>query len=127
MDLEDVLRAHRRLLARFGGIDGVRDPGMLESALGRPQHLFAYSSEARLVDLAACYAHGIVKNHPFLDGNKRTGFLTAALFLETNGGRLTAPEEEAVLFTVGLAAGQICEGEYAEWLQRNCTFDESPA
>lgn len=112
---EDCLSFHDKLLARFGGAAGVRDRGLLESALARPQHRFAYE-QASLHELAATYAHGIVKNHPFIDGNKRTGFLAAALFLEANGVRFRAREEDAVVQTLALAAGAIGVEEFAAWL-----------
>jgi len=107
------------MLERFGGLEGVRDAGLLESALHRPRHLFAYGKPS-LFDLAAAYAAGIVKNHPFLDGNKRTGFVSAALFLEINGHRFIAPEEEVVERTLALAAGVIGEVEYGAWLEKSC-------
>ena len=119
LDLELALAVHGRLLARFGGLDGVRDPGLLESALGRPRHLLAYG-KPNLFQLAAAYAHGIVKNHPFLDGNKRAGFMAAALFQECNGLHFQATEESAALHTIGLAAGEISEEEYAAWLKKSC-------
>ncbi len=106
------------LLRRFGGLDGVRDEGLLESALNRPKHRFSYENPT-LFELAACYAAGIVKTHPFLDGNKRTGFLVAALFLESNGLTFQAPEEEVVERTFALAAGAIAEFDYAAWLERS--------
>jgi len=110
---------HDELLARYGGLSGVRDEGLLDSALNRPLHLFAYGTPD-LYDLAASYSVGIVKNHPFLDGNKRSGFLTAYTFLEANGGEFSAPEEEVVLQTLALAAGDICEKDYAAWLKASC-------
>jgi death on curing protein len=91
---------------------------LLESALARPENLFAYG-EPTVHDLAASYAFGIVKNHPFVDGNKRTGFTVAILFLELNGQRFIAPEADATVQTLGLAAGEISEGRYAEWLKAN--------
>lgn len=116
-----VLAIHAELLDRFGGLNGVRDEGMLRSALDRPLNRFAYEEPAPdLPALAATYAAGIVSNHPFLDGNKRTGFVTAALFLEANGFRFTAPEEEAVERTLALAARAIGEDAYADWLRRSC-------
>jgi len=118
IDLADVHAFHEELLARFGGLSGVRDEGLLESALHRPVQLFSYGTPT-LFELAAAYAFGIVRNHPFLDGNKRSGFISAALFLETNGHRFVAPEEEAVEFTLALAAGAIGEAEYGEWLARS--------
>jgi death-on-curing protein len=119
VSIDDVLAFHTLLLSRFGGIDGVRDKGLLESALHRPQQLFHYQSPS-IFDLAAVYAHGLVKNHPFLDGNKRTGFTVAGLFLEFNGWFLHAPETEAVLQTVALAAGGISAEDFAMWLEANC-------
>ena len=91
---------------------------MLDSALGRPQHRFAYG-QPTLFDLAASYAFGLVKNHPFVDGNKRIGFATAVLFLELNGLRFTAPEVEVVLNTLALAAGEMSEAAYAAWMKAN--------
>jgi death-on-curing protein len=117
---EECLAFHHELVARFGGLGGIRDEGLLDSALARPQQLFHYG-EPSLIDLAASYAEGIVKNHPFLDGNKRSGFMAAALFLETNGFDFHAPEEEAVVHTLALAAGDIAAAEYAAWLARSVT------
>lgn len=125
LTVEDCQACHAQLLARFGGLDGVRDPGLLESALQRPQNLWMYSQPS-IFELAALYAHGVVKNHPFLDGNKRSGFLAAALFLETNGFSFSAPEPEAVLMTVDLAAGKIEPELYARWLELNCEPADSP-
>jgi death-on-curing protein len=116
---EVVLAVQEELLARFGGLAGLRDEGLLDSALNRPQHLFAYE-ETTLFDLAAAYALGIVKNHPFLDGNKRIGFMTAYIFLGANGYNLTAPEEEVILQTLALAAGEIDQTAYAVWLKNSC-------
>lgn len=110
---------HDALLARFGGLGGIRDEGLLDSALNRPLHLFHYG-EPSLFDLAAAYAEGIVKNHPFLDGNKRSGLMAAALFLESNGFVFQAPEEEAVLQTLALAADAIGAGEFSAWLAKSC-------
>ncbi len=116
---EEALAFHVMLLVRFGGIDGIRDEGLLESALSRPQQLFHYEKPT-LFEMAASYAHGIVKNHPFLDGNKRSGFTVAGLFLEMNGYSLQAPETEAVIQTVALAAGDVSAAHYAQWLERHC-------
>jgi death-on-curing protein len=115
-----VLAVQEELLARFGGISGLRDEGLLDSALNRPQHLFHYGNPS-LFELAAEYAFGIVKNHPFLDGNKRAGFMAAYIFLGANGQELEAPEDEAVLHTLALAAGEIGADEYAVWLKDSCT------
>lgn len=115
-----VMAAHEELLARYGGLSAVRDEGLLDSALRRPEQLFAYG-KPDLFRLASACAAGIVKNHPFLDGNKRSGFLTAYIFMEANGENFTAPEEEVVLQTVALAAGEIGEEDYAAWLKESCT------
>ncbi|MCH8475905.1 MAG: type II toxin-antitoxin system death-on-curing family toxin [Opitutales bacterium] len=117
---EESLSFHQQLVARFGGLDGLRDEGLLDSALNRPPQLHHYENPS-LVELAAVYAEGIVKNHPFLDGNKRSGLMAAALFLETNGQIFTASEEEAVLQTLALAAGEIGAAEYGAWLKANTT------
>ncbi|MDF7800587.1 type II toxin-antitoxin system death-on-curing family toxin [Pontiellaceae bacterium B1224] len=110
---------HEELLARFGGLSGVRDEGMLDSALGRPKNSFAYG-EPSLYELAADYAVGIVNNHPFLDGNKRTGFMAAYIFLMANGQDFSATEETVVLQTLALAAGEISGVEFATWLRDSC-------
>lgn len=115
---ETVLALQERLLAEFGGLSGLRDAGLLDSALARPQHLFAYGRPDRF-ELAAAYAFGLVRNHPFLDGNKRVGFTTAVLFLELNGGRFAAAEAEATLQTLALAARELDEAGYAAWLRSN--------
>ena len=118
---EDALLAiHEELLEMFGGSSGIRDVGLLDSAMNRPRQLFAYETPD-LVALAASLACGIVKNHPFIDGNKRTGFMAAYTFLEANGLSFNAPEEEVVERTLALAAGAIEEKEYGEWLHRSCT------
>ena len=113
---EVVLLAHEQSLAQFGGSSGIRDDGLLDSALGKPQNRFTYG-KPNLFELAASYAFGIVKNHPFIDGNKRAGFLTAVVFLESNGYRFYATEVDAVLRTLALAAGEMSEAAYAEWLK----------
>jgi death on curing protein len=117
---EFVLALHERLVAEFGGLGGLRDEGLLESALGKPENLFAYGENPSAIQLAASYAAGIVKNHPFLDGNKRVGFAAAAVFLETNGFRLTASEAEATAATMALAAGKFAEEDYDKWLAEHC-------
>ena len=115
---ETVLTLHEQLLAEFGGLSGVRDAGLLDSALARPQNLVAYG-QPDAFDLAASYGFGIVKNHPFNDGNKRTGFTVAVLFLELNGYRFQAAEADAIVRTLALAAGAMKEAEYAAWLKAN--------
>ncbi len=111
-----VLAFHERLLAEHGGSAGIRDAGLLESALRRPENLLVYGNPSPF-DLAASYAFGLVKNHPFVDGNKRIGFATAALFLGLNGIYFDAPEVEVVLRTLALAAGEMSEAAYSEWLK----------
>jgi death-on-curing protein len=115
---ETVLAVQEGLLAEFGGSAGVRDEHLLDSALARPQHLFAHGKPSHF-DLAASYGFGLVKNHPFVDGNKRIGFTIAVLFLERNGHRFHAAEADAVLQTLALAAGEMTESGYAEWLKAN--------
>jgi len=118
--LEVVLRMHEELLMLHGGPEGVRDPGLLESALARPRNLFAYSQQdVSMARLAAAYARGIVTNHPFVDGNKRTAFTVSLTFLKLNGLELTAAKEDRSLTFWGLAAGQISEEMLAEWFERN--------
>lgn len=113
---ETVLATQEELLARFGGSAGIREEHLLESALARPQQRFAYSKPT-MFELAASYAFGLVKNHPFVDGNKRIGFVVAVAFLELNGYRFQAEEADAVVRTLALAAGEMSEAAYAEWLK----------
>jgi len=119
LDARDALAIHDRSLVLHGGAAGVRDEGLLQSALARPQQLDAYGETVDVVKLAAAYTAGILQNHPFIDGNKRIGFATAALFLALNGLRLGASEVEVVLQTLALAAGEITEADYAAWLKKN--------
>lgn len=107
---------HEAQLAEHGGLPGLRDEGALLSALARPENLHHYG-EPTVFELAASYAAGIIQNHPFADGNKRTGLLAAFVFLYLNGFHLQAPEAEAVVMTLGLAAGTVDEGSYAQWLE----------
>jgi death on curing protein len=118
LNREDALAIHEMMLAQHGGLPGVRDEGLLESVLFKPQHLFAYGSPT-LAEMAASYASGIILNHPFLDGNKRTGFMLAASFLEINGTEFTATEESVVQITLALAGGKLKQAAYAEWLSKN--------
>lgn len=115
---ETVLALHEQVIGRFGGASGVRDAGLLESALARPLQLFAYGTPT-LLDLAASYGYGLVKNHAFVDGNKRTGFIVAVLFLELNGCRFEATEADATVRMLALAAGEMSEAELAAWLERS--------
>lgn len=118
LNREDCLAIHEMMLAQHGGLAGVRDEGLLESALSKARHLFAYGSPT-LAEMAASYAAGIILNHPFLDGNKRTGFMLAATFLELNGLEFTATEESVIDMTLALASGKLKQAAYAKWLTRN--------
>lgn len=118
LSLSEILAVHEKLLALFGGASGIRDNGLLESALGRPRNLWVYEG-ADLFALAAAYADGIVNNHAFVDGNKRTGFIAAALFLETNGCKFRASEDQAVTMTLGLADKTVSATDYSQWLRDN--------
>ena len=115
---ETVLTLHEQLLAEFGGTAGIRDEGLLDSALSKPENLFAYGKPT-IFDLAASYGSGLVKNHPFIDGNKRVGFIVAVVFLELNGYRFQATEAEAAVNTLALAAGEMTEQEFSAWLKMN--------
>ncbi len=118
LDRTDCLAIHEMMLAQHGGLAGVRDGDLLESALAKPQNRWAYGLPA-LAQLATSYAAGIVFNHPFLDGHKRTGFMLAATFLELNGLVFTASEESVLEKTLALAAGELKEAGYAAWLKTN--------
>ena len=113
-----VLAMHERLLADHGGSPGLRDPGLLDSALARARQLYAYG-KPDTCDLAAAYAAGIIRNHPFVDGNKRTGFMSAYLFMAENGLQLTVPEVEVVQTVTLLAASEIDEAAFASWLREH--------
>ena len=119
IDERDALALHDRLLALHGGAQGVRDDGLLKSALARAQQMHAYADAPNMIDMAAAYTAGIVRNHPFIDGNKRTGFVVGVLFLELNGYSFTASEEDAAQAVLKLAAGTLDEAEYANFLRAN--------
>ena len=114
-----VRAMHAELLAEHGGRPGVRDAALLSSALARPRNRRVYGSSASLFDLAAAYGFGIVRNHPFIDGNKRLGLAVMYVFLEINGYRLDAPEVEAVDVMLRLAAGDLDEKWLSGWLKAN--------
>lgn len=113
-----VLAIHDEQVAEHGGRAGVRDAGLLGSALNRPLHRNHYDN-APIPALAASYAYGIVRNHPFVDGNKRTGLVVAELFLELNGWTLTASDADCVLTILKLAAGELTEAALADWIDSN--------
>jgi len=115
-----VLRMHEEVLMQHGGPEGVRDLGLLESALARPKNLFSYSErDVSIARFAAAYAKGIVANHPFVDGNKRTAFTVSLTFLKLNGLEVTARKEDRVLTFWSLAAGEISEEQLTLWFERN--------
>ena len=114
-----ALAIHDRLLALHGGATGLRDQGLLESALARPRQHYSYARISDIVALAALYTVDIVGNHPFVDGNKRTGFVIGVLFLELHGYDFNASEEDATQAVMGLAAGTLDELAYTAWLRAN--------
>jgi death-on-curing protein len=112
----EALAFHARQISIFGGGEGVRDAGLLESALARPRNQFVYSEKnVTMAELAAAYAFGVARNHPFVDGNKRTAMQTAFVFLEFNRVHVTASQEDACLTFLRLAAGEIGESDLAGW------------
>lgn len=113
---EDVYKIHTEQLAEHGGFPGVRDKGLVESSLSRPQNLFFYQKPS-LFDLAAAYAYGIIKNHPFLDGNKRTSFVISVLFLRLNGYGLFTTSLDKITTFLNLADGSISEKEMSQWFK----------
>jgi death on curing protein len=112
-----VLAIHEAQLAEHGGIAGIRDQGLLSSALARPHNLEAYGEDPDAASLAAAYAFGIARNHPFLDGNKRTAFVVMELFLSLNGWNLEASDASCVGMMMTLAAGDLSEKMLAKWLR----------
>jgi len=116
IDSDVVLAIHEEQLAEHGGADGVRDMGLLESALARPQNLLAYGPPD-LADLAAAYAAGIARNHPFIDGNKRTAWVVAEIFVELNGSEIAADDAGAYEAMLSLAEGRIDERVFAAWMR----------
>lgn len=120
IDSIDAVIMHGRELAMHGGSAGIRDDGLLESALARPKNHWAYAeSTPSLAVLAAAYASGVSSNHPFVDGNKRTALVVSFTFLDVNGLEITATQEDAYLTILGLAAGEISEEQLADWFERN--------
>ena len=112
---------HYDQLTEHGGLRGLRDEGALEAALARPRNKWLYKPETDVATLAAAYAFGIARNHPFQDGNKRMAFLAKAVFLELNGCTVTADEEEVVRTITGLAAGDVTERRLTTWIRKNTT------
>lgn len=114
-----LLLLHEESLAIFGGASGLRDEGLLDSALARPRNAYVYNPESTLADLAASYAFGLAKNHAFMDGNKRAAFLSIGMFLAINGLRLVADQGDAVEIIVAVAAAGLDERELSAWIQKN--------
>ncbi|MCH9052714.1 MAG: type II toxin-antitoxin system death-on-curing family toxin [Proteobacteria bacterium] len=121
LTMEMVRAIHEESLALFGGAAGVRDEALLESAMAHPRSLFAYGDKPTIHHLAAAYCSGIIRNHPFVDGNKRAGLLAARAFLFLNGYDFDPNEAEEVNVIVELAAGTLGEGVLAEWFKSNTT------
>jgi death on curing protein len=119
-----VIAIHLEQVAEHGGSPGIRDVDLLSSALARPQNQAAYGDPS-VFDLAAAYAFGIIRNHPFVDGNKRTGFLAAYVFLDLNGWELMASEAEVVAAVLALASGEMDEAGFSHWLKQNSSI-QSP-
>lgn len=114
---ETVITVHQMLLAEHGGLSGIRDKDLLDSALSRPRQKFAYEQDASIFDLAASYSFGLANNHPFVDGNKRIALTVSAIFLEINGYTLNAPEPETVVIYEQLASGNISEESLSIWFR----------
>lgn len=108
---------HGESVAEHGGGDGLRDKGLFESALARPQNLYAYENVTDMARLAACYGYGLAKNHAFVDGNKRIAFIATGLFLRLNGFRLIADQVQATLTVLSVASGAFTESEFADWIR----------
>ena len=121
IEATDIMALHERLLVFHGGAAGLRDEGLLQSAIARPRQLLAYGEAIDVIDMATALTGGLVKNHPFLDGNKRIGFVAGILFIELNGYRFNAPEEAAAEAVMALAAGGMDEAGYAAFLREHVT------
>lgn len=121
-----VLALHDEQLAEHGGADGIRDEGLLESALARPANIAAHSSDADLAIFAAAYAYGLARNHPFIDGNKRTSLVTAELFLALNGAEIVVSDPELLDVWLRLADGTLSEADLADWIRAGLSPDDAP-
>jgi len=117
IDKHTLLLLHTESLSEFGGLQGLRDEGLLDSALARPQNLISYMPDADIAALAASYAVGLARNHPFADGNKRAAFVSVGLFLTINGWRLSSSPVEATQIMLGVAAGEMEEEAFAQWIR----------
>jgi death on curing protein len=126
IDLRDALAIHDRLLSLHGGASGFRDRSLLESALARPGQHYSHADRAKIVDMAALFTAGIVRNHPFIDGNRRTGFVVGILFLELNGYSFTAAEADSAQAVLALAGGTLDHDSYSDWLRLNAKRSKVP-
>lgn len=115
-----VILTHQKLLVDHGGPDGIRDEGILDSALARPRNMLAYEPDATIFQLTAAYAYGLAKDHPFVDGYKRVALNISVGFLRVNGLHLNVSEVEAASVFLDLAAGDISEEEVAAWFEGSC-------
>jgi death-on-curing protein len=120
LDRRGLLLLHLESLAEHGGSSGMRDEGLLDSALARPRNQFIYDPNADIAKLAAAYGFGLAKNHAFVDGNKRIAFIATALFLRLNGWRLATERLDEIQTMLNLASGEITEGQFAAWIRANC-------
>lgn len=119
IDKRALLLLHQESLSQFGGAVGLRDEGLLDSALGRPINKYTYDGCTDLAALAAAYGFGLVRNHPFVDGNKRAAFLAVGVFLAINGQRLTAKPIDAIEAVMSLSVGRMEEARFADWIRKN--------
>lgn len=119
LDVDVVIAFHQENLQRFGGPEGLRDRSLLESALARPINKHAYAAEFDLAGLAAAYAYGIARNHPFVDGNKRAAYIAMETFLMLNGFNLELDEQDAITTFLSLAAGDLSEDDLATWIREH--------
>jgi death on curing protein len=116
LTMDEVIALHERQLRRFGGPSGIRDPGALESAVDRPRNKWEYEG-AEMPELAAAYAYGIARNHPFIDGNKRAAFIAMVLFLRKNHIPFAPPQAEATSIILALASGEVSDASLARWIR----------
>jgi death-on-curing protein len=114
---DEVVAIHRKQIERYGGLSGIRDEGLLESAIARPRNLFAYENVDNPIALAAAYAFGLARNHPFADGNKRSAFVVSVLFLDLCGLAVETSQKNVIDTVLALASGDLTEEEFADWLR----------
>lgn len=117
LDRRAIISFHAQSLAEHGGSSGIRDQGLLDSALARPKNQFAYAAEFDIAKLAAAYGFGLAKNHPFVDGNKRIAFIATVTFLRLNGYRLSSGRMDEIQTMLAVAAGELSEDVFADWIR----------